>query len=47
MIQHGNGEFIFPDGSKFIGNWKNGLAHGKGTMYHANGDVYTGDFVDD
>ena len=47
LIQHGYGDLIFPDGSKYMGNWCNGQAHGKGTMNHSNGDVYIGDFIND
>lgn len=37
----GEGEEIYPDGSKFVGEYKNGKRKGKGTMYHANGKKTT------
>ncbi len=34
----------FPGGSKYIGELKNGMAHGHGTMYFADGRQLTGAF---
>ena len=44
FIKHGKGEQIWHDGAKYNGDWRNGMAEGQGTFYHANGDVYTGEF---
>lgn len=38
--REGNGTQIWADGSKYIGQWKNNQANGKGILYHADGDVY-------
>ena len=36
------------DGKYYIGQWKNGLRNGKGTMYYSNGTIkYEGDWVND
>ena len=34
----------FEDGSKYVGNYKNGVFEGHGTYTYANGDQYTGNF---
>jgi radial spoke head protein 1 len=33
---------IWPDGSKYEGNWDHGIATGQGNFYYANKDVYKG-----
>ena len=39
---------IYEDGEYYIGQFKNGLRHGKGTMYYSNGNImYEGDWVND
>ena len=43
----GNGKYIWKDGEYYIGQWKNGLSHGKGTVCYSNGDKYEGDWVND
>ena len=43
------GEYIFLGGSKYIGEWKNELPDGKGTMYYeygGGGSKYIGQFKD-
>ena len=35
------------DKSKYEGDWKDGMRHGKGTFYYTNGDKYVGDWKDD
>ncbi len=40
----GNTIIEFPGGSKYIGELKNGMAHGYGTMYFADGRRLTGTF---
>ena len=36
----------YPDGSKYVGEWKNGEYHGQGTLTLLNGDKYEGKFKD-
>ena len=44
----GNGKFIDKEGNYYIGEFKKGLKHGKGTDYDKNGNIiYEGDFVKD
>jgi hypothetical protein len=43
-IKTGNGEFLFPNGSRYTGEYRGNLMHGKGTFYWANGTYYTGEF---
>ena len=38
---------IFPGGSKYTGELKDGAMHGQGTYINANGDIYVGSFQDD
>lgn len=38
----GKGKFIYQDGSKYIGDFNNGIPHGVGTVYYHNGDRYEG-----
>ena len=43
-----NGKYIWEDGKYYIGQWKNDLFHGKGTMYYSNGKIkYEGDWIND
>ncbi|MEP7321511.1 MAG: caspase family protein [Saprospiraceae bacterium] len=41
-----NGVYIFKDGSKYVGPFKNGNPYGKGIVYYANGDRYEGEWDD-
>ena len=36
-LRHGDGTFLFYDGSKYIGKWKNNYRHGIGTYIFKNG----------
>ncbi|MBL4762334.1 MAG: caspase family protein [Gammaproteobacteria bacterium] len=36
---------VFPDNSRYKGEFKNGLLHGKGNLVGADGFHYTGDFI--
>ncbi|MED4014670.1 hypothetical protein [Sutcliffiella cohnii] len=38
--------YVWPDGSTYEGEIKNGKLHGKGTLTWANGDKYTGEFFE-
>ena len=43
----GQGTFFYSDGSKYVGEWKNGKKHGKGTLTHLDGEKYVGGWKDD
>ncbi len=38
----GYGTFSYPNGDKYVGNWKNGDKEGQGTLTLANGINYVG-----
>ena len=38
---------MFPDGSWYMGEWKDGMMHGRGLFMYANGSWYEGDFDSD
>jgi hypothetical protein len=40
----GHGEYLWQNGEKYIGEWKNGLKEGKGRWESGNGDFYDGDW---
>lgn len=44
---NGRGTKTYPDGSKYIGQFKNGLSEGQGTLLLPNGDKYVGKFKQD
>ena len=35
---------IWPNGTCYIGKWKDGKSHGRGIQYYPNGDRYSGKF---
>ena len=41
---NGKGKMVWPDQSRFEGNFKNGKASGNGVEYMSNGDKFTGQF---
>ena len=41
------GEIHYPDGSKYIGAFRNNLKDGAGTFTFADGSSYTGEWKDD
>ena len=41
----GIGVMIWPDGSRYDGQWKNDLPNGYGRLIHADGDIYIGHWV--
>jgi hypothetical protein len=43
-INKGNNTFLFPNGNRFVGDYKGNQMHGKGEFYWTNGNVYKGDF---
>jgi hypothetical protein len=44
---HGQGTQIYVDGSKYIGQFKNGLSEGQGQLIFPNGEKYVGNFKND
>lgn len=47
-IPNGEGQWSAPDGSLYVGDWKNGLRNGTGTQYYPNGSIqYYGDWEND
>jgi hypothetical protein len=44
--KNGYGTFVYPDGSKYVGNWVNDEKQGFGTYYYVNGDIYEGDWYE-
>ena len=43
----GLGAFVWPDGSKYIGNWEDGKRNGQGFYTFSDGRSYQGEWVDD
>ena len=43
----GQGTFTYPNGEKYVGDWKNGKYHGHGTFTYPDGNMYVGEFKDD
>ena len=46
-LPSGKGVQIWPDGSRYDGQWKEGKHHGFGRLVHAEGDVYEGMWKED
>ena len=44
---NGQGTYIYPNGEKYEGDWKNGKYHGHGTYSWSNGNKYVGEWKDD
>ncbi len=42
LCKQGSGQFVYMDGSRWVGEFVNGKPHGKGICYYANGDKYDG-----
>jgi hypothetical protein len=42
FIRHGFGIQVWPDGGKYQGQWRDGVACGRGIFIHVDGDVYNG-----
>ena len=40
----GYGEYLYPNGTRYVGNFENGKPNGRGIMYFANGNKYLGDW---
>jgi len=41
-MKDGYGHQVWPDGSKYEGEWQGDQANGFGKLVHADGDVYEG-----
>ena len=37
---HGHGTMTWPDGEKYVGQWKEDKENGEGTMYNPDGSIY-------
>ena len=42
----GQGTYIYPNGEKYVGDWKNGKYHGHGTYTWSDGRKYFGEWKD-
>lgn len=43
--EHGEGEYIYPNGNTYVGLFKEGRYHGRGICYFSTGASYVGEFV--
>ena len=41
---NGKGEYIYSNGDKYIGEFKDNVFHGHGCYINANGDTYEGEY---
>lgn len=47
-MRNGHGEFIYKEGSRYKGQWKDNKMEGFGTLYYPNGAIaYEGQWHDD
>ena len=46
-LKEGWGIYQWHDESTYVGEWKEDMAHGKGWLFYAGGDVYKGDWIND
>ena len=44
---NGQGTYIYPNGEKYRGDWKNGKYHGHGTFTYPDGIMYVGKWKND
>lgn len=44
---NGKGRFVYANGDRYIGEFKDGKRHGRGIYHYANGNIYQGQFVED
>ena len=43
----GDGTYVYSDGSKYVGQWKDSVKNGEGTYFYTNGSKYVGQWKDD
>ena len=43
-IKRGNNTFLFPNGNRYIGEYRGNRMHGEGEFYWTNGNIYKGGF---
>ena len=41
------GEYSWPDGRLYVGDWKDNKMHGNGVFKFADGKIYEGEYADD
>ena len=41
---HGQGMYIWANGDKYVGEYRNGKKHGQGTLTYEIGDKYIGEY---
>jgi len=46
-LRDGHGEQVWPDSAKYVGDWRDNKAHGKGKFVHVDGDIYEGYWAND
>ena len=46
-MKHGKGQYKYPDGSFYNGNWELGKKHGQGTYIYPDGKKDIGKFKND
>ena len=45
--REGQGKITYPDGSTYVGDFKNNKREGKGDLHYSNGAYYSGDWFND
>jgi len=45
--REGPGMIVWPDNTRYEGEWRNDKAEGRGKLFHSDGDVYTGEWKQD
>jgi hypothetical protein len=45
FCRNGQGYFEYPDGSRWVGEFKDGYPNGRGVCYYSNGDRYEGEWI--
>lgn len=43
-MRHGKGTYIWNDGTRYEGDFKNGFRNGKGIIVYKSGDTFSGEF---
>jgi hypothetical protein len=45
--ENGQGTYVYDNGEKYVGQWKDEGFHGQGTFTYASGSKYVGEWKDD